>query len=53
MLGNNKSFDCVNPQARRTQDLSCRILLNGYSNGIDFHRKETARIPSGTYRQKN
>ena len=46
ILGNNKSFDYVNPQARRTQDLSCRILLNGYSNGIDFHRKETARILS-------
>ena len=44
MLGSNKSFDYVNPEAYRPKDLSCRILLDGYSNGIDFHRKETAKI---------
>ncbi len=44
MLGNNKAYDYINPEAKRTNDLSCRILLNGYSNGIDFHRKETAKI---------
>lgn len=46
MLKTAKSFDYVNPESIRTKDLSCRILLDGYSNGIDFHRKETAKILS-------
>ncbi|MDB3938714.1 hypothetical protein N9369_01195 [Candidatus Pelagibacter sp.] len=46
MLKTNKSFDYVNPEVLRSKDLSCRILLEGYSNGIDFHRKETAKILS-------
>jgi len=44
MLKTNKSFDYVNPESIRSNDFTCRILLDGYSNGIDFHRKETAKI---------
>lgn len=44
MLKTNKGFDYVNPESHREKELSCRILLDGYSNGIDFHRKETAKI---------
>ncbi|MBD1109343.1 hypothetical protein IDH26_04500 [Pelagibacterales bacterium SAG-MED50] len=41
-----KSYDFVTPSINRKQDLSCRILLNKYSNGINFHREETAKILS-------
>jgi hypothetical protein len=44
MLKSPKSNDFVIPNTNRTQDLSCRILLNAYNNGINFHRKETAKI---------
>ena len=44
MLKSPKSNDFVIPGTNRKQDLSCRILLNAYSNGINFHRKETAKI---------
>lgn len=44
MLSGNKGFDYINPEAHRSNNLSCRILLEGYSNGIDFHRNETAKI---------
>ena len=44
MLKTNKSYDYINPETHRAKDLSCRILLDGYSNGIDFHRKQTAKI---------
>ncbi len=44
MLKPNKAFDYINPETKREKDLSCRILLDGYSNGIDFHRKQTAKI---------
>lgn len=44
MLKSTKSNDFVIPSKNRTQDLSCRILLNSYSNGINFHREETAKI---------
>lgn len=44
ILTSNKSFDYINPEVPRNKSLSCRILLEGYSNGIDFHRNQTAKI---------
>ncbi len=44
MLKSTKSNDFLIPSKNRTQDLSCRFLLNAYSNGINFHRNETAKI---------
>ena len=44
MLNSTKAFEYINPESSRTQDLSCRFLSDGYSSGIDFHRKETAKI---------
>ena len=34
------------PGLHRTQNLSCRMSLNGYSKGVEFHRKKTAKILS-------
>ena len=34
------------PKVNRTQNLSCRMTLNGYSKGVEFHRQETAKILS-------
>ena len=44
MLKSNKSYDYINPETHRTKDLSCRILLDGYSNGIDFHRNKQLKF---------
>jgi len=44
MLKSIKSEDFINPKVNRTKNLSCRMSINGYSNGIEFHRKETAKI---------
>ena len=47
MLKNTKSSEYIDPESSRKQDLSCRILSDGYrSKGISFHRKETAKILS-------
>ena len=44
LLKNIKKEDFVAPSLLRQKDLSCRMSLNGYSNGVEFHRKETAKI---------
>ena len=44
MLNNDKIQDYISPTSNRLQDVSCRISLNGYSGGVDFHRKQTAEI---------
>ena len=46
MLKSPLSNEFTTPGLNRKRDSSCRILLTGYSKGIEFHRKETARILS-------
>ncbi len=44
MIKNPKIKDFISPGKNRTQDLSCRISINGYSKGVEYHRQETAKI---------
>ena len=44
LLGNISNNDFIHPSADRYQNVSCRMSIDGYSNGINFHRKETAKI---------
>ncbi len=44
MLKNTEINEYIEPGINRTQDLSCRMSLNGYSKGVEFHRKKTAKI---------
>ena len=46
MLKSIKSFEYINPESKRSKDLSCRIWTDGYSKGIAYHRKQTAKILS-------
>ena len=43
-LKSNKKSDFTIPEYKRSRDLSCRMSLEGYSNGIKFHRVETSKI---------
>lgn len=43
-LKSYKKSDFTIPSYKRYRDLSCRMSLNGYSNGINFHRAETSKI---------
>ena len=44
MLKSIKSFEYINPESKRSKDLSCRIWTDGYSKGIAYHRKQTSKI---------
>lgn len=46
MLKSIKSFEYINPESKRSKDLSCRIWTDGYSKGIAYHRKQTSKILS-------
>jgi len=43
MLTSVNSNNFVTP-GERLKDVSCRMSLNGYSKGVEFHRQETAEI---------
>jgi len=46
MLKSIKDDEYIHPGINRSQNLSCRMALSGYSKGVEFHREETAKILS-------
>lgn len=44
LLKNIRREDFFAPSSLRLNDISCRMSLNGYSKGIEFHRKQTIKI---------
>ncbi len=44
MLQNTKIEDFIRPSLNRKKDVSCRISLDGYSSGINFHRTLASKI---------
>ena len=45
-LNDVNANEYIRPSLNRKKNLSCRMSLHGYSNGIEFHRKKTAKILS-------
>lgn len=39
-----KSYEYINPEKKRSKDISCRIQSDGYSEAIAYHRNQTSII---------